>query len=117
MSNGTASFEYFGNVDCGGGQVGDGGLTHLCAIADGLGGQGLVYFTVNGEMCDGGDESNGGQPKGFEHLFGSVEGDVNGRSEDGIRVGDLRNGKVKSVRVWDRALRTNEATGGYRAGL
>jgi len=118
MSNGTATFEHHANKDCGGINVGeDVGLTHFCAIADGLSGAGFVYFTVNGEVCDGGDESlEGGAKKGFAHISGAIAGTVNGKN-DGITVGVPANADLVSLRVYNRALRSAEATGNYRAGL
>ena len=79
-----------------------GGTHHLVAIVDA--GPKIVSFVVDGRFDDGGDWRQFGWGRFSPHLRG-----VSGAGS--LRIASC----VTRVRLYDRALRTSEAVGNYRA--
>jgi len=78
-------------------------LHHVVFICDAV--AGVAAAVVDGAYCDGGEKQESGL--GFIPAgFGTV--DVTGRA----RI----SGRVKHVRLYDRAISTSEAAGNFRAG-
>ena len=65
---------------------------------------------IDGALCDG---------SAFRQFdwgrFSPNLREVNG--DESLRIGPKLSGKVKSLRVYDRRLRTSEAIGNWRAGI
>jgi hypothetical protein len=76
---------------------------HLVAVVDA--GPKIVTFVVDGKLDDGGDWRQFGWGRFSPHLRGV-------RGADSLRIASC----VKGVRLYNRALRTSEAVGNYRAG-
>lgn len=80
---------------------------HVVAIVDG--GPKLILFVVDGILCDGGDRRQFGWGRYSPHL----------RTPDGaakLKIAPAMNGAVRSLRIYDRALRVSEAVGNWSAG-
>jgi hypothetical protein len=86
-----------------------GKLHHLVAIVDC--GPKVISFVVDGALNDGGSSRQFGWGRFSPHLRG-----VEGTGVLRIRPGGGRC-CVKSLRLYDRYLRTSEAIGNYRAGM
>lgn len=80
-----------------------GKLQHAVITVDG--GPKIITFVVNGVLCDGGDERQFG--------WGRFSSDL--RTPEGAPALKIAPA-VKSLRVYNRALRTSEAVGNFRAG-
>ena len=80
---------------------------HAVFIVDGL--ANIVTMLIDGVLCDGGASRIQGWWRLNPYL-----GDING---DGVCqvAGDV-NGRIRSLRIYDRYLRTSEAIANYRAG-
>jgi hypothetical protein len=79
---------------------------HLVVMVDG--GPKVISFLVDGALCDG----------GAERLFGFGRFDPAFKDANGARSLKLApkfHGRLELVRFYDRALRTSEAVGNYRA--
>ncbi|HPA19275.1 MAG TPA: hypothetical protein PLU30_16125 [Verrucomicrobiae bacterium] len=77
---------------------------HVVITVDG--GPKIITFVVNGVLCDGGDE----------RQFGWGRFSPNLRTPNGsptLKIGPA----VRSLRIYNRALRTSEAVGSFRAGM
>ncbi len=94
--------------DCDPGLIQKKKLHHLTVIVDG--GPKIITFIVDGMLCDGGDYRQFGWGR-FNPDYRGVSG------MDILRIGPSLKGKVKSLRMYDRALLTTEAIGNYRYGL
>ena len=79
---------------------------HVVVTVDGA--PNIVTFVVDGTLQDGGSHRVRGWTR-----FDVALGDVNGSKE--LRVAPSHDGKVHLVRVYNRAIRTSEAVGNYRA--
>jgi hypothetical protein len=77
---------------------------HVTVTLDG--GPRILMFVVDGVLCDGGSE----RPQGFTRVDGDL-GDVNGDGESRLRVSTA----LRSLRIYDRPLRTSEAVANHRA--
>ena len=89
--------------DCDASAVKPGKLHHVAIIVDG--GPKIITFIVDGVLCDGGDQRQFGWGRFSPHL----------RAPNGAPT--LKIGKtVHSLRIYNRALRTSEAVGNFRAG-
>jgi hypothetical protein len=87
----------------------EGKLHHVVVIVDG--GPKVISFVVDGMLSDGGTARQFGWGRFSPHLRG-----VKGAGVLRIRpVTDTC--RVMSVRLYNRALRTSEAVGNYRAGM
>jgi Concanavalin A-like lectin/glucanases superfamily/BNR/Asp-box repeat len=90
--------------ECDRGMLAPGKPQHVVMTVDG--GPKIITFVVNGVLCDGGDE----------RQFGWGRFSPNLRTPNGSETAML--GKtVRSLRVYNRAIRTSEAVGNFRAGL
>jgi len=92
--------------DCDKGTIHPGKRHHLTAIVDG--GPKIITFIIDGRLCDGGDERQFGWGRFSPHL----------RTPNGsptLRIAPSMKGSVKSLRVYNRALRTSEAVGNFQA--
>lgn len=84
------------------GAVGAGEEAHAVAIVDG--GPCIISFVVDGALCDGGEHRQFGWGRFTPNLY-----DVTGGPE--LRIAR----EVRSLRIYDRALRVSEAVGNWRA--
>ena len=98
---------------------------HVVIIVDG--GPKIISFVVDGVLCDGGEQ----RPFGWGRFSPSLrapnpdqaptrrastpEGGPAGGPT--LRIAPKMNGTIRSLRVYNRYLRTSEAVGNYRAGL
>jgi len=78
-------------------------LHHVVITVDG--GPKIITFVVNGVLCDGGDE----------RQFGWGRYSPNLRTPNGAVTLKIASA-VQSLRIYNRALRTSEAVGHFRAG-
>jgi len=74
----------------------------VVAIVDG--GPCIISFVVDGALCDGGEHRQFGWERFTPNLY-----DVTGGPE--LRIAP----EVRSLRIYDRALRVSEAVGNWRA--
>jgi hypothetical protein len=87
------------------GTIQPGNLQHVVVVVDG--GPKIITFVVDGILNDGGDA----------RQFGWGRFNPNLRSVQGAPKFTIDNRAIKSLRVYDRILRTSEAIAAYRAGL
>src|SRR5262249_42881011 len=73
------------------------------------GGPKLIMFVVDGVLNDGGAVRQYGWGR-----FPADLGDVNGLER--VRLAPTLLGRLRTVRVYDRALRVSEAVGNHRGG-
>lgn len=81
---------------------------HIVAIADG--GPKIITFVIDGKLHDGGEARQFGWGRFNPNLKTAA-----GAPE--MRIGRNLDGKVLSLRLYDRYLRTSEAIAAFRAGL
>ncbi len=93
--------------DCDQGLLSKNKLHHIVFIVDG--GPKVVSIVVDGMLCDGGKYRDFGWGRFYELR------DVNG--SDRLRIAPSLKGEMKTIRIYDRYLRTSEAIGNYRIGL
>ncbi len=94
--------------DCDRGLLDTNTVHHLVAIVDG--GPDLITYVVDGRLCDGGSA----------RLFGYGRFDPAMKEVNGARALQLApnlHGRLERLRIYNRALRTSEAIGNYRANL
>ena len=84
------------------------GPHHAAIIVDG--GPKIISLVVDGVLSDGGSAHEAGWYR-FDPAYVDVSGD------GPIRLTPAGLDQVKSLRIYDRALRTSEAVGNYQAGL
>jgi len=84
-----------------------GKLHHVAAIVDA--GPKIISFTVDGILRDGGDA----RPFGWERYSGPL-GNIAGSGE--LRLAPSLDGKLKTLRLYDRYLRTSDAITNFHAG-
>ena len=84
-----------------------GATHHVVVTVDG--GPKIITFITDGFFNDGGDFRQFGWGRFSPNLRG-VKG------SDALRIGSKLQGKVLSLRLYDRCLLTTEAIGNYRAG-
>jgi len=90
------------------------GKTHQVAIiVDG--GPKIITFVVDGVLCDGSDHRQFGWGRFSPHLRApNPDPQANDRPPL-LRIAPKMNGSVESLRIYNRALRTSEAVGNWRA--
>lgn len=79
---------------------------HLVIIVDG--GPNIITFVVDGVFCDGGTSRDFGWSR-FSKDLGDVNGSARLKTAPGSKV------RLKSLRLYDRYLRTSEAVANFRA--
>lgn len=79
---------------------------HVTAVVDG--GPNIITFIVDGKLCDGGQQRIRGWGR-----FDPKVGDINGAKT--LKLSPSFGGKVHSLRIYDRYLRTAEAVANYSA--
>ena len=84
-----------------------GKLHHLAVIVDG--GPKIITFFVDGRLCDGGDDRQFGWGRFSPHFRGA-------QGAEQLRIAPDLQGKLRRLRLYDRALRTSEVVSNYRAG-
>jgi hypothetical protein len=89
--------------DCDKGVVKPGKPQHVVITVDG--GPKIITFVVNGILCDGGNERQFGWGR-FSPNLRTPTGDAT------LKIAPA----VRSLRIYNRALRTSEAVGNWRAG-
>ncbi len=94
--------------DCDPGRLSLGRWHHVGVVVDG--GPKIISFVVDGELHDGGARRQFGWARFPRELRSVAFGDK-------IVLGGSLRGEMKSVRMYDRALRTTEVIGNWRAGL
>jgi hypothetical protein len=90
------------------GMVKTGNAQHVVFVVDGA--PNIISCIVNGKLCDGGRY----RPLGFD-WFDYKLIDING--SDKLKVAPDFNGSVRSLRIYDRYLRTSEAISNFKAGI
>jgi hypothetical protein len=94
--------------DCDPGLLKTDTMHHIVFIIDG--GPKIISILVDGVLCDGGVHRQYGWGRFPEQLS-----DINGTNALGIAP--AFDGRVRSLRIYNRSLRTSEAIGNFRAGL
>ena len=89
------------------GLLGAGRDHHVVIVVDG--GPKIITFIVDGKLCNGGECRQFGLGRFNPNLR-----DVNASRT--LRIAPHMNGAVKSLRLYNRYLRTSEAVGNFRAG-
>ncbi len=84
-----------------------GELQHVVIVVDG--GPKTISYIVNGKFLDGGEYRQYGWGRYNAYLL-----NVKGRTNTTLAPGF--DGDIKTIRIYDRALRTSEVIGNYRAG-
>lgn len=107
LSDGRHEASWDSDPGTGPGTLKVGAWQHVAVIVDG--GPKLILFVVDGVLNDGGALRQYGWGR-----FPPELGDVNGASE--ARVAPALLGRLRTLRIYDRALRTSEAVGNNRAG-
>jgi len=82
---------------------------HNLAVVVG-GGPKIVLFVVDGVLCDGGDSRQFGWGRFSPHLQNVTGG-------PDLRIAPALRGRVRSLRLYTRALRVSEVVGNHRAAL
>jgi hypothetical protein len=80
---------------------------HFVITVDG--GPRIITFVVDGVLCDGGDNRQFGWGR-FSPGLRSANGSAV------LQIGPRLDGAVQALRIYQRALRTSEAVGNFRAG-
>jgi hypothetical protein len=88
---------------CDAGLIEAGKWRHLAVIVDG--GPKTIAFVVDGRLCDGGEDRQFGWGRFSPHYRGP-------QGAETLRIAP----SLRRLRLYDRALRTSEAIGNYRAG-
>jgi hypothetical protein len=84
-----------------------GRLHHVAVIVDG--GPKIIRFVVDGKLCDGGEYRQFGWGRFSPHLRGANGSGV-------LRIRPSLKGAIRTLRIYNRPLRTSEAVGNFRAG-
>lgn len=93
--------------DCDAGVLQRGRLHHVVICVDG--GPKIITFVVDGALCDGGAGRPFGSGRFHRHLRG-----LNGSNE--LRIAPRLRGRIASLRIYGRYLRTSEAISHFHAG-
>ena len=113
--------------DCDPGLLEAGKLQHLAVVVDG--GPKIITFFVDGVLCDGGDYRQFGWGRfspGLRHVNSTSRNPIiapgSASVQDGAAVaGDAERidigAGIRSLRIYDRCLRTSKVIGNYRSGL
>ncbi|HUT23587.1 MAG TPA: exo-alpha-sialidase [Sumerlaeia bacterium] len=97
-----------GGWDCDPGSLKPNALHHVVFIVDG--GPRIISVVVDGQLCDGGTRRQYGWGR-----FEAGIGDVTGAKK--VRLAPSLCGALRSLRIYDRYLRTSEAVGNFGAGV
>ncbi len=89
------------------GRLKPGAWHHLACIIEG--GPRTISYVIDGVLCDGGEE----RPYGWGVFSDDL---LEFHAERRLRVGRDFNGRMQSLRLYHRALRTSEVIGNYHAG-
>ncbi|QDV34534.1 exo-alpha-sialidase [Tautonia plasticadhaerens] len=108
LGDGTTEATWDSDPGTGPGTLRVGDWQHITVIVDA--GPRILSVVVDGVLNDGGALRQHGWTRFLTEL-----GDVNGR--DRARLASRLYGDLRSVRIYDRPLRTSEAVGNHRAGL
>jgi hypothetical protein len=100
--------------DCDRGVLAAGKTHHVVITVDG--GPKIVTFIVDGVLCDGGDQRQFGWGRFSPHLRAPNPDRGAKNSPPTLRIAPKMTGKIESLRIYNRALRTSEAVGNCRAG-
>ena len=92
--------------DCDAGLLKPNTLHHVVLGVDGH--AKVIYFVVDGALNDGGTQ----RPFGFGRFSPIFKDITGGRT---LQIAPALRGELRHVRIYDRALRTSEALGNYRA--
>ncbi|MBI3970165.1 MAG: hypothetical protein HY332_02650 [Chloroflexi bacterium] len=98
---------YQGSWDCDPWVLATGRPQHVVAVVDG--GPRIISFVVDGRFCDGGMARQYGWGRFHRRLS-----HVNGAGE--LTLAPALDGRLHSLRLYRRYLRTSEAVGNWRAG-
>ena len=90
------------------GMVKPGNLQHVVFVVDGA--PNIISCIVNGKLCDGGRYRSLGFGWFDYKLF-----DING--SDQLKLAPNFSGSIRSLRIYDRYLRTSEAISNFNAGI
>jgi hypothetical protein len=93
--------------DCDPNVLAPGKLHHVAVIVDA--GPKIISFVVDGILCDGGDVRS----FGWGRYSGPI-GNVAGSGE--LRLAPSLDGKLKTLRLYDRYLRMSDAIANFNAG-
>ncbi len=94
--------------DCDPGMIQPATLHHLCAIVDG--GPHIISFVVDGKIADGGEYRQFGWGRLSPDLY-----DTNGAPT--LSIAPRLSGTIERLAIYNRALRTSESAGNFRAGI
>lgn len=99
--------------ECDRGLLATGKSHQVAIIVDG--GPKIILFVVDGVVCDGGDQRQFGWGRFSPHLR-APNPDPQAKDRPAmLRIAPKMNGTVESLRIYNRALRTSEAVGNWRA--
>ena len=113
--------------DCDPDRLEAGVLHHLAVVVDG--GPKIISFVVDGVLCDGGDFRQFGWGRfspALRHVNSSNKNPIIAPGSTGVRShapaeSDAERvdigGTIRSLRIYDRYLRTSELIGNFRAGM
>lgn len=93
------------SIICQGGLINPKRPNHIAIVIDS--GARIIYFAVNGKFCDGGNEFGFGFSR-FSQYFKSSNGSHK------LQIGSSKHNRVKTVRMYNRALKMWEIQGDYR---
>jgi hypothetical protein len=93
---------------CDPGMLETGKLHHVAVSVDG--GPKIITFVIDGKLCDGGEFRQYGWGRFSPNLR-----HANGAGT--LRLAPNLQGEIKTLRIYNRCLRTSEAVGNWRAGL
>jgi hypothetical protein len=94
--------------DCDPGLLQAGRMHHLAISVDG--GPKVIVFLVDGRLCDGGEARQFGWGRCSPNLRDAAGSRT-------LRIAPSLNGRMHSLRIYHRCLRTSEAVGNWRAGV
>jgi hypothetical protein len=94
--------------DCDPGLLKSGEWHHFGIIVDG--GPKTISFVVDGKLNDGGDRRQFGWAR-FPRELRTIN------ATDRVTIAPRVRGEIRQVRIYDRALRTSEVVGNWRAGI
>lgn len=94
--------------DCDAGLLRPNVAHHIVAVVDG--GPNIIAFVVDGQLGDGGKE----RPFGYGRFDPAMK-DVSGNRV--LKIAPALHGQMTLLRIYDRALRTSEAIGNFRATM
>ncbi len=91
--------------NCDRGSIQAGKIHHLTVTVDG--GPKIITFVVDGILCDGGETRQFG--------WGRFSPILRTPNSSSLRIAPSMKGSIKSLRIYNRAIRTSEAVGNFQA--